>query len=241
MTDALSRGWGKGWPVNRRPDMADAGARGVTVPVHKTIAPLVDYLFEETFRLGYQIKAKQTWGYANRPVTGNGKVASNHSWGLAVDINAPSNPYRKDGRLVTDIPPAVVALWKKWGFRWGGDYKGAKDPMHMEFLGTPAEAKAFVAKIPKPAPPAPPMEVLPMLEPFTVVDRVVATLRAPNNGVWMLDEGGHIYALEGAPEHDMPARHPEYWSKDYKARRLEPLGGGYRVVTATGSFYEYPG
>lgn len=111
------------------------------------------------------------------------------------------------------------------------------DPVNIDMVVFRLEVAALLAEW---APPAPPMEVLPMLDPFVVVDRVVATLKAPNGGVWMLDESGHIYGLEGAPDHDMPARHPEYWSSSYKARRLEPLGQGYRVVTATGSFYEYP-
>lgn len=239
---AQDRGWGRGWPVNRRPDMVNAGARGVVVPVHKLIAPLVDYLFEETFRLGYTIRKGQTWGYANRAVTGSSTVPSNHSWGLAVDINAPANPYREDGRLITDMPAEMVALWKKWGFGWGGDYRTHKDAMHYEFMGTPTEAKAFVAKIPKPAAeaPRPPlMEVPPMFEPYTIVGRVVGTLKAPNGGVWLLTETGHIYALEGAPDYDMPARHPDYWLPDMKTRRIEPLGPGYRVVNQNGQFYDY--
>jgi hypothetical protein len=52
---------------------------------------------------------------------------SNHSFGLALDLNVPGN-----GRgTVGDIDRDVVAIFKKWGFAWGGDWKYT-DPMHFE-------------------------------------------------------------------------------------------------------------
>lgn len=212
---------------------------GVRLRVHRQIAPLVQYLLEETERRGYRLRVGQCWGYANRPIKGS-TVPSNHSWGLAVDLNAPTNPMGED--LVTDMPPWMPALWRAWGFTWGGSYRGRKDPMHYEWLGTHADTNKMLAKLVLVAEPPPVrLEVPPMLEPFTVVDRVVATLKAPGGGVWLLDEGGHIYGLEGAPDHDMPARHPEYWRPGQKARRLDPLLDGYRVTDSEGHFYEYPG
>lgn len=89
------------------------------------------------------------------------------------------------------------------------------------------------------APPPTPMEVPPMFTPFTVAAPIVGTLKAPGGGVWMLDEGGHVYGLEGAVVTDMPARHPEYWQPSFKARRLEPLGAGFTVVRDNGSRYDY--
>jgi len=52
---------------------------------------------------------------------------SNHSFGLALDLNVPGN-----GRgTVGDIDRDVVAVFKKWGFAWGGDWRWT-DPMHFE-------------------------------------------------------------------------------------------------------------
>ena len=52
---------------------------------------------------------------------------SNHSFGLALDLNVPGN-----GRgTVGDIDRDVVAVFKKWGFAWGGDWRYT-DPMHFE-------------------------------------------------------------------------------------------------------------
>jgi hypothetical protein len=34
----------------------------------------------------------------------------------------------------TTLGNIVVATFKAHGARWGGDYKGRKDPMHFEFV-----------------------------------------------------------------------------------------------------------
>ncbi len=57
----------------------------------------------------------------------NTTTLSNHSFGLALDLNVPGN-----GRgTVGDIDRDVVAVFKKWGFGWGGDWRWT-DPMHFE-------------------------------------------------------------------------------------------------------------
>lgn len=78
------------------------------------------------------------WGYANRPVTGTVDVPSNHSWGLAIDINAPKNGY---GSASHTISASEAKIFTEYGFRWGGQYDSTKDWMHFEFMGTPADAK----------------------------------------------------------------------------------------------------
>ena len=34
-----------------------------------------------------------------------------------------------------DIPPVVVAVFERYGFSYGGVYRGAKDTMHFDFRG----------------------------------------------------------------------------------------------------------
>jgi hypothetical protein len=52
---------------------------------------------------------------------------SNHSFGLALDLNVPGN-----GRgTVGEMDREVVSIFKKWGFAWGGDWSYT-DPMHFE-------------------------------------------------------------------------------------------------------------
>jgi len=50
-----------------------------------------------------------------------------HSWGIAVDLNVPGNLRGTVG----EIDRTVVAIFKKWGFAWGGDWSYT-DPMHFE-------------------------------------------------------------------------------------------------------------
>jgi len=50
-----------------------------------------------------------------------------HSWGIAVDLNVPENQRGTPGNM----DPRVVAIFKKWGFAWGGDWHYT-DPMHFE-------------------------------------------------------------------------------------------------------------
>ena len=52
---------------------------------------------------------------------------SNHSFGLAMDFNVPGNQRGTAGEMDRD----VVAIFKKWGFDWGGDWNYT-DPMHFE-------------------------------------------------------------------------------------------------------------
>jgi hypothetical protein len=124
-------------------------------------------LVQETKNRGYRFgnasdPSYGCWGYSCRAIAGSSN-ASNHSWGLAVDINAPTNPYTTP--LKTDMPRWMPQLWESYGFRWGGNYSGRKDAMHYEFMGSVSEAATQTAKAranglggDKPTPPVPPTE-----------------------------------------------------------------------------------
>jgi hypothetical protein len=60
----------------------------------------------------------------------SGSGLSSHSWGIAIDINAASNPQGSTG----DMNREIVRIFKTAGFTWGGDWKGRScDPMHFQF------------------------------------------------------------------------------------------------------------
>ncbi len=149
---AAQHGWGAGWPscsAARLAGLAVATAprSGVGVSVHRRIARLVALLLAETERRGYLLRPGQCWGYACRAIAGTA-VASNHSWGLAVDINSLANPYQFPRR--TDMPTWMPLLWNRYGFAWGGNYSdngrlGKADSMHYEFMGTPTDADQMTA------------------------------------------------------------------------------------------------
>ncbi|GGF47628.1 hypothetical protein GCM10011519_22090 [Marmoricola endophyticus] len=50
-----------------------------------------------------------------------------HSFGTALDMNVPGN----QRGTVGEMDRTVVAIFKKWGFAWGGDWSYT-DPMHFE-------------------------------------------------------------------------------------------------------------
>jgi hypothetical protein len=41
----------------------------------------------------------------------------------------------------------IRALAKKYGLKWGGDYKGRADEMHFEVEISPVKAKALIATL----------------------------------------------------------------------------------------------
>lgn len=157
MADARARGWG--WPG----DPGSAQERiyihehiititlncGVKLRVRREVGHLFKGFFDELEReTGYSLADRgqpDDWGFANRQNRNNPNVKSNHAWGLAVDGNAEENPNTHDGRVHTNMPvPIVRRLANKWGLRWGGDYTGTtKDPMHLEFVGTPADVARY--------------------------------------------------------------------------------------------------
>ncbi|MEJ7833788.1 MAG: M15 family metallopeptidase [Nocardioides sp.] len=64
--------------------------------------------------------------YYPRFIAGSSQL-SNHAFGLAFDINVPGN----QRGTVGEIDRTVVAIFKRWGFSWGGDWRYT-DPMHFE-------------------------------------------------------------------------------------------------------------
>lgn len=52
---------------------------------------------------------------------------SNHAWGLAFDINVPTNQYGASPQMNRKI----VEIFQRWGFSWGGDWS-TPDGMHFE-------------------------------------------------------------------------------------------------------------
>ncbi|MCF7550957.1 M15 family metallopeptidase [Pseudonocardia sp. WMMC193] len=145
---AAQRGWGPGWPscqgviTGGGTAIVTADLSGVRLSVHKRISRLVDLLLDDTERRGYLFRSGQCGGYNCRPIAGTSSP-SNHSWGLAVDLNWKANPYVSPRE--TDMPAWMPRLWNRYGFAWGGDYSGKQDSMHYEFMGTPADADAMTA------------------------------------------------------------------------------------------------
>ncbi len=122
---------------------------------------------------GYDIRLDDTDSYNCRAIKG-GTGKSLHSYGIAVDVNWDTNPFKltPDDRAVrfsakatqqeraqevklgisdTDMTPdmiddvrAIRANNKKQIFQWGGDWRDRKDTMHFELEVTPADLQSGV-------------------------------------------------------------------------------------------------
>jgi D-alanyl-D-alanine carboxypeptidase-like protein len=101
------------------------------VTCHRAILPQLRAALAEVVRSGLADRIDPA-GYggcfhpryvANDPAQG----LSLHSWGIAVDLNVPDNQRGTAGEMDRE----VVAIFKSWGFAWGGDW-GYTDPMHFE-------------------------------------------------------------------------------------------------------------
>ena len=101
---------------------------------HELIEPIDEGTFDD-------------WGYAYRMVRGNPTKLSCHSSGTAIDLNATKHPLGKAGTFPIEKIPMIRALAKKYGLKWGGDFKTRPDDMHFEVEATPAKAKALISTL----------------------------------------------------------------------------------------------
>ena len=148
-----ARGWGPGWPTNRAADTMwiRTSRSGTRFQVHKRIAVLTLHALEEAEARGWLFDygpkdIDDEWSFNNRPIGGT-KTPSDHSWGLALDVEATDYPWGSKKRL----PQWLVDIFIAHGFEYGGDWSGKKDPMHFGFAGTPADADRITRNLRNPA------------------------------------------------------------------------------------------
>lgn len=119
--------------------------QGVRIQCHQQITTAVRALGLVMQAFQYHVRKGDTGAYNCRAIT-NGSGSSLHSHGIAIDVNWNTNPFRKDNKLVTDMPRAMVNAIlairtsngkEVWG--WGGNYRSIKDAMHYEIVCTPAD------------------------------------------------------------------------------------------------------
>jgi peptidoglycan hydrolase-like protein with peptidoglycan-binding domain len=123
---------------------------GAKITVSKAAAEAFRAVDEIMQSAGYSPRVGDTGGFNCRKITG-GKGHSLHAYGIAVDYNWNSNPFRADGKLITDMPSKMVAAIKALRtaggapvFRWGGDFTRVKDAMHFEVVASPRELASGV-------------------------------------------------------------------------------------------------
>ena len=159
--------WGPGWPNCPTGGIVTVviheGEGEIRLPVQKMIAPLVVALVRDLEKArNKRFIMPGCWGFACRPIRDT-QTASNHSWGLAIDLDAPTNPmmsaashaaphslrkkFDNGKTLRSTMPDNASKIAAKWGFRWGGDYTTTPDPMHFEFMGSREDAQRRVKEL----------------------------------------------------------------------------------------------
>ncbi len=100
-----------------------------TVTCHKLMLPQLRGALQEVVDRGLDATLHSYDGcYVPRFIERNPERSiSLHTWGIAIDMDASTN-YRG---IKGTMDPEVVAVFKRWGFRWGGDWNYT-DPMHFE-------------------------------------------------------------------------------------------------------------
>jgi hypothetical protein len=150
---AQDRGWGPACPDA---SIVTFEAGGRFFNVHKRVAPIFKAFINELVKRepppgGYRIDVGgvDDGGYNCRHIDNDPKKGmSNHAWGLAVDINSLTNPQQSP--MKTNMPAWVreaKPLMDKYGLRWGGTFSDEPDPMHFEFLLSPADADRIAAEL----------------------------------------------------------------------------------------------
>ncbi len=119
----------------------------LTLQVHKNIADTVVAVFTDIYNSAERFPIYSAGGYRSNE-------HSEHGLGLAIDLNPTENAemvYDGSGNLVPtgnwfytpgendySIPAdsELVAIFRSYGFGWGGDWRSKKDYMHFSYFGT---------------------------------------------------------------------------------------------------------
>lgn len=113
------------------------------VRFHKNAAKALIDVFNEIEAKGLTHDILSFGGaYVREKVSGPSNVLSAHALGIAIDINAQYNKYGQPPQPAGTKGSVynLVPIFKKHGFRWGGDNATRPDGMHFEYI-LPENAK----------------------------------------------------------------------------------------------------
>ena len=139
-----------GWPASKDPDEIDIVSKRIVgtnrkLKVAKPVAPLLIAFATDFHNQVEPIDEGQwdEWGYAYRAVRG-ATTLSNHASGTAIDLNATKHPLGAENTFTEEQSKTIRRLCRKYGLRWGGDYKNRKDEMHFEVVMNAAQVRNLI-------------------------------------------------------------------------------------------------
>ncbi len=104
---------------------------GHSIQIHRSLVPSLQRI-DSAWRSRGGTSAYRVYslgGYSCRTVAGSNKQ-SYHSFGLAIDVNAATNPHLQS-TCRTDMPSWFRDLFLKEGWGWGCNWRSSKDAMHF--------------------------------------------------------------------------------------------------------------
>ncbi len=108
-----------------------------TIRCHRKLVDRYEATYREIHKAGlWKVVVPFAGAYCFRLVRG-GETLSLHSFGAAVDHDVARNPLGADPSVCsfgnTAEGQAVVAIFERNGFFWGGRFQGRKDAQHFQF------------------------------------------------------------------------------------------------------------
>ena len=139
-----------GWPASKDPDEIQIISKrvpgtGLKLRIAAPVAPLLIAFVRDFNKEIERINEGQLddWGYAYRDIRG-ASTLSNHASGTAIDLNATQHPLGAENTFTDEQARTIRRLCRKYGLRWGGDYRNRKDEMHFEIAMNAAQVANLI-------------------------------------------------------------------------------------------------
>lgn len=144
--------------ANDRSQVRSATIPGTDVQVAVRKGPAGDLLLYAAARWHREVEPLRAgdgvldcWGYAERTIRGSSTTLSNHASGTALDLRARAHPL---GRRATFTAVQVAAIHRIIAdcraIRWGGDYNGRPDEMHIEIVASESACALALSQLAAP-------------------------------------------------------------------------------------------
>jgi hypothetical protein len=165
-----------GWTAPGRSVIVTMAVPGTAVKLPVRAGPAGQLLVAAAARWNAEVEPLvpgTCWGYADRTVRGSATDLSNHASGTAIDLNAPQHPLGTNPSA--NFTPAKITAIRRIVasyapcLRWGGDYTGRKDGMHLEVVASEAQCAAVLGS-PRPTPSPTPRAATPEDDPMSPID-----------------------------------------------------------------------
>jgi LysM repeat protein len=101
----------------------------VSFACHRKLVNIFEHTFEAICDAGLQQKLQYFGGCFNFRQKRTSSKLSAHSWGIAIDLNPETNPLGAAGNMDS----RVITIFEQFNFKWGGEFRGGKDPMHFQY------------------------------------------------------------------------------------------------------------